>query len=83
MQARHHIQLCLGSACFAHGSQKLIDDLKAYIANHGLEDSVTFSGTHCTGKCKEGPSILFDGIFISGKDQNALFSQLNDFLEIN
>ena len=43
------------------GSRQIVEALKAYIAEYGLADKVSLSGTFCMKNCRLGVSVTVDG----------------------
>lgn len=65
------VSICLGSSCFARGSQKNLDFLQKYFAENNLEESVDFSGHLCEELCKKGPTIkIGDNVYYGVNQQN-------------
>lgn len=54
---RMHLLVCGGTGCTSSQSLKLMDELKASIKRHGLEDEVEVVITGCFGFCEKGPII--------------------------
>lgn len=55
------IRICVGSSCFARGNGQTLRLLQEYISAHGMEDSVSITGSLCEGLCADGPNIMIDG----------------------
>lgn len=72
------IKICLGSACYARGSREILDALKAYIAEHPLENTVTLTGSLCEDSCRKGPVITINGTQYTGVNAE----QVIELLEI-
>jgi NADH:ubiquinone oxidoreductase subunit E len=51
----------MGSSCFAHGNQMILEHIKAFLAKNVIESEVDLKGSLCQGCCKDGPSVLIDG----------------------
>ncbi|MDE5703864.1 MAG: (2Fe-2S) ferredoxin domain-containing protein [Bacteroidales bacterium] len=51
------VSICLGSSCFARGSQKNLEIMQAYFAEKQLDDKIDFSGHLCEEVCKQGPTL--------------------------
>lgn len=51
------IVLCLGSSCFARGSQEIVTLIKKYIDKKNIGDRVEFKGDHCSDHCSDGPNL--------------------------
>lgn len=55
------IQICIGSSCHLKGAPEIVDLLQKAVAENGLEDEITLTGSFCTGKCnREGVTITVD-----------------------
>ncbi len=59
------ITVCIGSSCHIKGSRRVVEQLQALIAAHGLSDKVDLGGTFCMGKCQEGVCVTVDDRFVS------------------
>ncbi|MBQ6474256.1 MAG: NADH-quinone oxidoreductase subunit NuoF [Victivallales bacterium] len=59
------ILCCGGTGCHASSSQELMDNLRALIKDHGLENDVRVIQTGCFGFCAQGPivKIMPDNVF--------------------
>lgn len=66
-----NVFVCVGSSCHLKGSYKIIELMRAAIAEHHLEDKVTFKATFCVGKCGvAGVSMKVDDEIITGVTEN-------------
>ena len=55
------IQICVGSSCHLHGSEDIVNLMRASIAEHKLEAEITLAGCFCTGKCnRNGVTVVVD-----------------------
>ncbi len=55
------IQICIGSSCHIKGAPEIVDLLQKAVAENGLEDEITLTGSFCTGKCnREGVTVTVD-----------------------
>ena len=59
------ILCCSGTGCHASNSQELMDNLRKYIRENGLENDVRVVPTGCFGFCAQGPivKVMPDNIF--------------------
>ncbi len=64
---RAQILICGGTGCTSSGSQKLIAEFEAQLANNGLTEEVKVVRTGCFGLCALGPVVIVypDGTFYS------------------
>lgn len=46
-----NIQICVGSSCHIKGSSEIVALLQEAVAENGLSEVITLSGSFCTGKC--------------------------------
>lgn len=60
-----HILVCGGTGCMSSHSTEIVEQLKKYIAEAGMEDVVQVLRTGCFGFCEKGPvvKILPDNTF--------------------
>ena len=59
------ITVCIGSSCHIKGSHRVVEQLKALIAENALADRVEVGGTFCTGNCQKGVCVTVDDKFYS------------------
>lgn len=59
------VTVCIGSACHIKGSRQVVEQLRALIAQHELQDRVELGGTFCMGRCQEGVCVSVDDAFHS------------------
>lgn len=62
---RMKVTVCIGSACHIKGSRQVVEQLRALIAQHELQDRVELGGTFCMGRCQEGVCVSVDDAFHS------------------
>ena len=62
---RMKVTVCIGSACHIKGSRQVVEQLRALIAQHELQDRVELGGTFCMGRCPEGVCVSVDDAFHS------------------
>ncbi len=55
------ITICLGSSCFARGNNKVLEVVKEYIEQRGLNETLNFRGQLCRDNCNKGPMIEVNG----------------------
>ena len=62
---KHQVLVCGGTGCTSSGSGKLIDEFKAQVSAHGIEDEVQIVRTGCFGLCELGPIVIVypEGVF--------------------
>ncbi|MBQ6351783.1 MAG: NAD(P)H-dependent oxidoreductase subunit E, partial [Lentisphaeria bacterium] len=63
--AKKDILCCGGTGCHASNSQELMENLRKYIKENGLENDVRVIQTGCFGFCAQGPivKIMPDNVF--------------------
>lgn len=54
------IKICMGSACFARGNSQNVETIENYIKEHNLDANIELIGSHCEGKCADGPNLYID-----------------------
>ena len=77
---RVRIALCMGSACFARGNNRLLEAIEEAIERNGWEDRVVLTGARCENRCGEGPNIHLDGERHYGLDERAVLDLLYEKL---
>lgn len=74
------IQICVGSSCHIKGSQEIVELLTEAVAEHRLEDTVTLTGSFCTGQCNRvGVTVQVDDAVYTGITRESF----NEFFEKN
>lgn len=68
----HSLVICMGSACFSRGNARTVPAVQAFLAERGLADAVSVTGTLCQNRCKQGPNLSVDGECLCGVDPDAL-----------
>jgi len=63
--AKKEILCCGGTGCHASNSQELMENLRKYIKENGLENDVKVIQTGCFGFCAQGPivKVMPDNVF--------------------
>ena len=70
-KGKQPLYLCMGSACHQRGGFRLLPQLEALIAQHGLQECVELKGAFCLDHCLQGRSLRFeDRILIDVSPEN-------------
>lgn len=68
-QGRHHVCLCLGTACHVRGAQKLLDRVVGVTGappgGTSPDGRFSVSTVNCLGCCALGPVMTLDGEYLS------------------
>ncbi|OPY68082.1 MAG: NADP-reducing hydrogenase subunit HndC [Syntrophorhabdaceae bacterium PtaU1.Bin034] len=51
------VNVCFGTSCFLKGSQKLLQEILAYLKKSNLEDAVSVNASFCFEECDRGPTV--------------------------
>lgn len=80
---RHQIHVCMGTACYVRGAQKLIDKIKADFKIDSGETSTdhrfSLEEVRCVGCCAIGPVITVDGDVYGGMTSEKITSVLEKY----
>lgn len=64
-RGRHTIHVCLGTACYIRGGQKMLDKLQASLqvkpGETTADQSFTLDTVRCVGSCSMSPVLRVDG----------------------
>jgi len=60
-ETAHTVTVCMGSSCFAHGNQEILEHVQKFLVEHVKSVEVEITGSLCQGKCKDGPSMVVNG----------------------
>jgi len=70
---RHHVCVCVGTACHVRGAAKVVETLERElgVASGGTtkDGQVTLDTVNCVGACAMGPLVLVDGEYHGQMDQ--------------
>ena len=70
-----NIEICIGSACYVKGSNRVVEQLNELIEKNGWSDKVELKGSFCMKACQNhiGLGIRINGRQLEGVTvQNAL-----------
>ena len=59
------ITVCIGSSCHLKGSRPVVETIKSFVEEKGLQDKIELAGTFCMGNCKAGVCVKIDEEFFS------------------
>ena len=55
------VRVCVGSSCYLKGAPEIVGLLEKKIAENGLENEISLSGSFCAGKCNRvGVTVTVD-----------------------
>jgi NADH-quinone oxidoreductase subunit E len=78
---KHHVCICMGTACHVNGAPKLTDSTERHLnveAGETTKDNkFTLETVNCLGACALGPLVVIDGEYHGKMDQNKLLKLLN------
>ena len=64
------ITVCIGSSCHLKGSKQIVEQLRHFIEENGLNNMVELGATFCMGRCQKGVSISIGEKFYSLTPEN-------------
>ncbi|MCH3917765.1 MAG: NAD(P)H-dependent oxidoreductase subunit E [Spirochaetia bacterium] len=76
-----HVDLCMGSSCFARGNSQALANLESYIKENHLEDKVELVGHLCMNACSSGPNVRIDGMNYCGLNPDCVVDLVAQALE--
>ncbi len=80
---KHHIRVCIGTACHVNGATKIVETLERELgvkSGQTTEDNqFTLETVNCLGACALGPLMLVDGEYHGKIDQGKLKKLLNKY----
>jgi len=59
------IEICIGSACHLKGSYQVIQEFKALLEEHKIDNEVELKSSFCLGSCGEGVSVRINEVIHS------------------
>lgn len=82
-KARHRIQVCMGTACYVKGGQKLADKIESDYhikAGESTPDGrFSYEKTRCFGACGQAPVMVVDGKVYGKVTVDAVDDILNQY----
>jgi len=75
---KKQISVCVGTACFIKGSQKLLDRIVRHVSVENLGSEFDVSATFCAENCEKGPSVVIDGEIIHHCTIDKVKAAIND-----
>jgi NADH-quinone oxidoreductase subunit E len=73
---KHHVCICMGTACHVNGAPKITDSvelqLKIKAGSTTKDNKFTLETVNCLGACALGPLIVVDGEYHGKMDQNKM-----------
>lgn len=83
-KGKHVIRVCLGTACYVRGSQKIIDEvaeeLKIKLGETTSDGLFTFEATRCLGACGLAPVLMIDGKVYGGLSPDKIHGILSKYI---
>lgn len=80
---KHHVRVCIGTACHVNGATKIVETLERELgvkSGQTTEDNqFTLETVNCLGACALGPLMLVDGEYHGKIDQGKLKKLLNKY----
>lgn len=80
---KHHVRVCIGTACHVNGATKIVETLERELgvkSGQTTEDNqFTLETVNCLGACALGPLALVDGEYHGKIDQGKLKKLLNKY----
>jgi NADH-quinone oxidoreductase subunit E len=81
-RGKHHVCVCMGTACHVRGAPRLVDELRRKLKIKPGETSddgaFTLEAVNCVGACALGPLVVIDGEYhgkMSPKKVGAMLSR--------
>jgi len=79
----HEITICLGSSCFARGNKQVVELVKKFVAEYGLNAKVFLHGGLCGGLCEDGPIVKIDENIYKGVTSETVMQCLSEYFQVN
>ena len=70
------LYVCIGSACFVKGSEKIIERLKQHISEKNLDININLKCSFCLDNCKHGVIIKVDDKIFKNLSPNNIDERL-------
>lgn len=80
IQTSLKITICMGSSCFAHGNQIILEQVQKFLADNKFNSEIELTGSLCQGKCKDGPTMMIDGRVFTRLNTEKALKVLKDAL---
>ena len=81
-KGKHHISVCVGTACHVRGAQQILEEFKRNLEIKAGETTpskeFTLETVNCLGTCALGPIVVVDGYYYSNVKRSMIKQILND-----
>ena len=57
-QDKYHIAVCSGTGCQSLDSSQIVENLRHFVTEYGVQDKIEVSSTGCFGFCAKGPIVI-------------------------
>ena len=83
---KHHVCVCMGTACHVRGAGKIVDllerELKIEVGETTEDNEYTLETVRCLGACALAPLIVYDGEYHGKMDQKGMTKLLQKDTEV-
>ena len=76
------VEVCVGTTCFLHGSQKILQGLLDYVDREGLHLDVEIRATFCLERCGSAPNVRIGATVLSHCTLESALEELNRQLAV-
>jgi NADH-quinone oxidoreductase subunit G len=67
------IEICIGSACYLRGANKVLHTLTTLLDKQGITHEVDLRGDFCQGECTEGVILRINGELIKNVQPDGVY----------
>lgn len=75
------IHVCIGTACYLKGSNKVIKEIQNIIDSKGLNDRVEIKAAFCLGECTKAVAVKVDDSDVISVDCDNIDYFFNKYVE--
>jgi NADH-quinone oxidoreductase subunit G len=76
------VSVCLGTNCYLHGSQKILQSLVDHVDKYTLHSQVEVKASFCFENCAGGPTVQINGRAYSNSTMESTLAAIKDGVKI-
>ncbi len=85
-KGKHVINVCMGTACYVRGAQKILDKIsemtKCDVNKTSADGMFSIDATRCLGACGLAPAVIFDGKVYGNVEQQQAVDLVNEIIAL-
>lgn len=83
-QGKHNCVVCLGTACYVKGGEKILTELEKFLHIKNGETTpdgnISLLTARCMGACGIAPAVILDGEVAGKQDENSVLTSIKELI---